>query len=54
MNEYAATMRFPADTQAADGPPRNLLIIVSDEHDPRYLGASGASWRRGSTPKSRA
>lgn len=24
--------------------PRNLLVIVSDEHDPRYLGASGATW----------
>jgi choline-sulfatase len=23
---------------------RNLLFIMSDEHDPRYMGCSGASW----------
>lgn len=29
------------ESGAASG---NLLVIVSDEHDPRYLGASGTSW----------
>ncbi len=24
--------------------PRNLLLICSDEHDPRYMGCSGADW----------
>lgn len=24
--------------------PRNLLVIMSDEHDPRYMGCSGAGW----------
>ncbi len=39
-----ASMCSTTATQAADGQGRNLLVIVSDEHDPRYLGASGASW----------
>ena len=28
----------------SDGRRRNFLIVVSDEHDPRYLGAAGAPW----------
>ncbi|MGD9941859.1 MAG: sulfatase-like hydrolase/transferase [Burkholderiaceae bacterium] len=39
-------MNVPAEPRAADCSRRNLLVIVSDEHDPRYLGAAGAGWLR--------
>ena len=31
-------------SQHKNGPSRNFLFILSDEHDPRYMGCSGASW----------
>ncbi|WP_423460421.1 sulfatase-like hydrolase/transferase [Ottowia sp. VDI28] len=33
-------------TQQKPPKPRNLLFLLSDEHDPRYMGCSGATWMR--------